>query len=339
MIRVIRGGLLTTVQDRGRYGYQQLGVSPGGAMDVRQFEFANALVGNPQNAPALEITLMGPTLEFCRTACIALCGADLSASVNDVPLTVGRLYRVPAGSILSFGRPRRGARTYLAVDGGIHVDPVLGSASTHVRGELGGVSGRRLQADDVLELGQPTAMARNWLAAQTWQRHVGEVETVPWRLDSEIAEGVTGTPNNVFDVRLVPGPEAPRLDNHAHQQVVDAVYQVGQAADRMGYRLEGPPALTFAQLPHMWSTGVAWGTVQVPADGMPIVLMAERQTTGGYPRIGVVASVDRSTLAQRRPGDKIRFQWTTVADAQRALLVQRRIDALMLHATGWHPYH
>lgn len=338
MIRVVRAGLLTTVQDHGRDGFQQWGVSPGGAMDIRQMEFANVLVGNRSTTPVLEITLMGPTLEFLQPTYVALSGADLSPSIDGTPVQIGQLYRLPAGSMLKFGRPRAGARVCLAVTGGIYVPSVLGSASTHVRGELGGVEGRRLQEGDRLELGKPSSAATSWLARQLWKGCGQGVETVRWRLGPEVSGGVAEAADAVYPIRLVRGPEACRLTDASERQLVEATYSIGQAADRMGYRLENPPALTFQQSSHMWSTGVTWGTVQVPADGMPIILMAERQTTGGYPRIGVVATVDRSVLAQRRPGDRLRFQFITVEAAQAELRAQRRADVSILRGIGWQPH-
>lgn len=312
-LRVEAPGLLTTVQDLGRRGYQHLGVGPAGAMDEVSHRLANLLAGNPEGAATLEITLAGPVLRFETERVVALCGADLSPRVEDRPLPQWRPVLVAAGARLTFGRPVQGARCYLAVAGGYRVEPVMGSASTHLAAGFGGFHGRALKRGDQLELGaapQPYPSLRDRLrrtgaplAAPPW--------FVPWHHDLDFLRPAA--------LRLVPGPQWPRLQAAARATLLEATYTVAPQSDRMGLRLRGP-ALALDRPLEMVSAGVATGTVQLPPDGAPIVLMADRQTTGGYPRLGDLASVDLPRAAQLRAGDEVRFQAITLDLAQELYL-------------------
>lgn len=300
-ILVIRPGLCSTVQDGGRLGYQHLGVPVNGPMDALAHALANLLVGNAADCDNLEVTLQGPTLRFDSACLLAIAGADLGARLDGVPLPPGQAVRVVAGTVLDFARRRHGARAYIAVHGGFQVPAVLGSRSTFRRGALGGVHGRELVAGDRL------AVASSFRNAPRLQ--------IPPALqpDPLLAAGMP--------IRLVPGREWACFTAEAQQALVAAPYLIGNDSERMGYRLAGAPLKLIAPL-ELLSEAVPFGTVQVPPSGQPIVLMADRQTTGGYPKIAHVASVDLPLLAQRLPGEEVRFELIDLAEAQ-ALAVRR----------------
>jgi biotin-dependent carboxylase-like uncharacterized protein len=294
-IRVESPGLLTTVQDGGRQGCRHLGVGRSGALDPWSHAVANLLVGNPSTAPALEITIAGPRLRFERAVRIAICGADIDARVNAVPVPSWRPLAVPAGATLTLGVCRRGARAYLAVAGGLRAPQVLGSASTDLRGGFGGIEGRTLAVGDVLHVDEG--------------EHTETLRIARWWIDAE--------PDVVFDtpavVRVQPGSDAssPADALFAHE------WHAATASDRQGLRLEGA-MLQATDAGERISEPVAPGTIQLPPDGHPIVLLADAQTHGGYPRIGHAIRADWPRLAQLRPGDALRFSPCSREDALRA---------------------
>lgn len=300
-ILVIRPGLCSTVQDEGRSGYQHLGVPVNGPMDALAHRLANALVGNARQCSSLEVTLQGPTLRFDSGCLLAIAGADLGARLDGVPLPPGQAVKVAPGTLLDFGKRVHGARAYLAVQGGFQVPQVLGSRSTFRRGALGGVQGRELLAGDRLAL---LSSFRN--AARVQIAHALQID-----------------PLNAAErpIRILPGREWSAFSTEAQQALVGSAYRIGNDSERMGYRLAGAELKLLAPL-ELLSEAVPFGTVQVPPSGQPIVLMADRQTTGGYPKIAHVASVDLPLLAQRLPGDDVRFVLIGLAEAQ-ALAVQR----------------
>ena len=308
-LHVVRAGLHTTVQDLGRPGWQHAGVPEGGAMDTLALRLANLLVGNAEGAAALEVTLDGPTLRLGRAATIAIGGADLDARVDDVPLRPWQARRVRAGAQLTFGAPVSGCRAYLAVDGGIAVPVVLGSRSTYVRAAIGGLDGRALRRDDVIPLGPAATITRTR------------------RLARELEPAYRDT------LRMTPGPQLDALTRNARARLFDVPFTISARSDRMGFRLEGS-ALALLTPIEPRSAGVAFGTVQLPPDGTPIILMADRQTTGGYPRLGEIATVDLPSLAQRRPGDRVRLTYVSLAEAQRQYLARER--ALRAHRIALH---
>lgn len=300
-IEVIKPGALSTFQDLGRIGYQQLGVPANGVMDERAHRLANALVGNPQDTATLEITLMGPTLRFGTATAVAICGADLDAGIDGTPLPIAQACVVPAGATLSFGKRKSGLRAYLAVAGGFALEPVMQSHSTFVRGGYGGMQGKPLRKADVIGLRAPRAA----------------LPGAP--MQARFAAGIMAAPE--APLRVVRGREWEAFSADAHAAFTSAGFRIGAQSDRMGYRLEGP-ALTLSAPREMWSEAVAFGTIQVPPDGQPIVLMADRQTTGGYPRIAHVCAVDLPRLAQRMPGESVRFAVIGLDEAQRLAQLQ-----------------
>jgi antagonist of KipI len=300
---MLRPGWLTTVQDLGRFGFQRFGVPVGGAMDGVAFRLANRLVGNLDRAAALEITVQGPEVVFEREAVIALTGADLSPSLDGVPIPGWTAIRATGGSRLIFGERRTGARTYLAVAGGIDVPMVLGSRATHVRSRTGGYHGRALAAGDELFGGTPRPNARQL---------IGRSVPVPARPSY----------NPSPTLRAILGPQVDRFVPDAVEVLTAGRYTVTPQSDRMGYRLDGLP-LAHAGSPDIVSDATPPGALQVPANRQPILLMADRQTTGGYPKIAVVISADLPLAAQLIPGDTIRFTLVDVGQAQAALRAQR----------------
>ncbi|EHQ62732.1 biotin-dependent carboxyltransferase family protein [Paenibacillus dendritiformis] len=301
-IRVEMAGLLTTVQDSGRFGFQKYGVLASGAMDAVALRLANLLAGNQEGAAALEITLIGPKLVFEKAAVVALAGGNLSPAVDGVSLPLWRPVFIPAGKTLTFGRAVSGCRLYLAVAGGIHVPEVMGSRSTYLRAGIGGFRGRALQAGDVLVTG----------ASAAWpEMSSDEVVVLPWGASHELRPAYQDNPV----LRVVQGPEYHRFDEETRRKLWTERFRVTPQSDRMGYRLEGVP-LALADPLDMVSSAVGAGTIQVPPEGKPIVLLADRQTAGGYPRIAHVISVDLPLIAQVKPGGQIRFEEVSLEEAQ-----------------------
>ncbi|TWT24898.1 biotin-dependent carboxyltransferase family protein [Planomicrobium sp. CPCC 101110] len=302
MLKIIKSGLQTTVQDLGRYGFQKYGVIASGAMDPYAHRLANLLVGNEENAATLEITLVGPVIEFERDIFIALCGGDLSPKIDGKKVDTWRPLAVKGGSRLSFGAPISGCRCYLAVSGGISVPEVMNSRSTYLRAEIGGFHGRALKADDLVEANPTPA----------WQLAAFE------KASSKETDWKVPAPHYSVEpvVRMMKGRQYDLFDEESQENIFADFFFVSSNSDRMGYRLEGTP-LSLEEPAELISEAVAFGSIQVPADGNPIVLLADRQTTGGYPKIGQVASVDLPLVSQLKPGDRLRFEEITLEESQR----------------------
>ncbi len=295
-IEVLDGGLLTTVQDLGRFGYQRYGVPVSGAMDQFALQAANLLVGNREAAAGLEITLLGPRLRFLAPLAIAVTGADLDASIEGQPCPPWAAVPVRPGSVLSFGSPKDGVRAYVAVAGGVDVPPVLASRSTYLRSRLGGFEGRALKAGDRLRVGAVEAPASAIVVAPPAYGH-GQV------------------------LRVLMGPQDDRFTTDGVRTFLSSLYTVTPQSDRMGCRLTGPK-IEHVSGPDIVSDGSPLGAVQVAGDGLPIVLMADRGTAGGYTKIATIISVDVGRLAQAAPGDAVRFRAVTIEDAHAALREQ-----------------
>jgi antagonist of KipI len=298
-LEVVAPGLQTTVQDLGRTGYARFGVPAAGAMDPFAARAANRLVGNSDDAAVLELTLAGPTLRFvAHEAVFAVTGAELSPQLDGREVPGWTACVAPEAATLKFGRRKAGLRAYLAVAGGFAVPPVLGSAATYLRGPFGGHAGRPLQAGDRLRAG-PTLAGAERLAGRA--------------LPPQARPAYSREPV----VRVVVGPHAERFPQAALETLLGAPYAVGPASDRMGYRLQGP-ALARHEPADILSQGLPLGGVQVPGDGQPIILLADHQTTGGYPLIATVIRADLPLLAQLAPGDRLRFRAVAVDAAQAA---------------------
>ena len=289
------GGIMTTVQDLGRYSYQQYGVSPGGAMDSCSFRLANFLVGNRENEAGLEVTLLGPKLRFTTPTIFAITGADLAPCLNGHAIEIYRAIRASEGDILSFQGLKSGCRSYIAFAGGLDVEPVMGSRSTLLRGAIGGYRGRKLKAGDAIAFRHPIYNLPN-----LEERHIPP--------EDFSADTVT--------LRILLGPQEDRFTQEAIQTLLQETYTVTPQSDRMGYRLDGPK-LQHKTDANIITDGIALGSIQVPGSGQPIIMMAERQSTGGYTKIANVISVDIPKLAQCKAGAKLHFQSVTLEQAHK----------------------
>lgn len=289
---VLAGGPYTTVQDRGRYGFQHMGIPVSGVLDTYAFRIANLLVGNPEDCPVLEITVLGPQMAVMKAAYVALTGADMDMKLNFKPVEPWTSIRVEPGDMLSIQTVKSGCRGYLAVTGGFSVPEVMGSRSTYVGGKLGGYNGRPIQKGDILKCGGGGLLDASRQLPDPWiPKHSGELL-----------------------LRAIPGPQDDFFDEGL-TTLFQSEYTITDKADRMGYRLKGAPVMHRADLPKsIISEPTMPGGIQVPADNQPIILLAE-QTVGGYTKIATVISTDISRIAQSTPGDVVRFRQVDLAAA------------------------
>jgi antagonist of KipI len=296
-------GFLTSVQDLGRPGYRQSGVSAGGALDSFALRVANALIGNEDNAAGLEATLGTLRLCFNDERVVAWCGGGFTARIGDEKLPPGHAGLVAQGQELVLTAPEKGARAWLAISGGINVPLVLGSRSTDLRGNFGGLEGRTLRDGDRLPLGDDGGSE---IAALWGSRKIAKwTAPNPW----------VATTRRAPFLRIVQGPEWNRFTADAQTALLKTAFAVTPDSDRMGARLEGP-SLNRADTRDLLSEAVAPGTLQVPPNGQPILLLGDCQTIGGYPKIAHVITVDLPIAAQLWPGDLVRFSEVSLADAQ-----------------------
>jgi biotin-dependent carboxylase-like uncharacterized protein len=313
-LRVLAPGLMTTLQDSGRRGYQHLGIPVSGALDPVALAAANALVGNRPGTGALEIAYQGPTLAVeAESARFAFAGGAAAVEVlssesmsRGTRLPPLRSVRLHQGEVLRVGGLAGSAVGYLAVEGGFDAAPVLGSQSTYARAGLGGFAGRPIRAGDLLPLRQARAAER--------------AEAMLPALD-------LAPPQRV---RVVPGPQDDHFTERGRRTLLESVYTVSPASDRMGMRLEGAP-LDHRDGFNIVSDGIAPGSIQVPGDGLPIVLLADRQTTGGYPKIATVIAADLPALGRLAPGAKVAFEAVSVAEAEAA---HRQLAARLARLPG-----
>jgi antagonist of KipI len=297
---VVRPGLMTTVQDLGRFGYQTSGVSVAGPMDAFSHRLANQLVGNDPDAATLEVTLIGPEIVVEADTTIAIAGAQFDVIYDGRLLPIGASMAVSRGRQLRFGRLHQGARAYLAVAGGIQTPDVLGSRSTHLVSHIGGLDGRALIAGDRLPILEPSGSA-----------------------PARKAIGLTLPTGGRARLRVMPGPQEEWFAPEAFQALSSVSFRVSPRSNRMGYRLEGPPLVRTREGEPI-SEPVGMGAIQVPGAGEPILLMADRQTAGGYPKIGYVISADLPLAGQLAPGDFVEFVACTRQEAVAALIARER---------------
>ena len=297
---VIKPGLLTTVQDLGRFGHQAAGVPVAGPMDAFSHRLANQLVANDPDAATLEVTLIGPELEIDTDTTMAIAGAHFDVWCDDRPLPMAASFRVTPGQRVRFGKRIQGARAYIGVAGGVQAPPILGSRATHLVSAMGGHGGRALVAGDRLSI-------------------IASMKADPIRK----AVGLTLPTSGRARVRVMPGPQADWFHADALRAVSGVSFRISPRSNRMGYRLEGPP---LARLRHheLISEPVCMGAIQVPGAGEPILLMADRQTAGGYPKIGHVISADLPLAGQLAPGDFLEFVTCTRQEAVGALIARER---------------
>lgn len=290
MLEILRPGIQTTVQDLGRHGYRHLGIAQAGALDAPALILANRLLHNPFGAAGLELVAGRIEIRLHRDSCLALCGADFAATLDGQALSPGWRLPAKAGQILKLQGPRSGMRAYLAIDGGIAVPEALGSRSTDLQAHFGGWQGRALLAGDRLPLG----------LAHPCVRRLGALQRI-WSPE----------------VRALPGPEYTQFSSSAQGAFWSQAWSVSTQSNRMGYRLQGTPLLRTVNV-DLASHAVVPGVIQVPPNGQPIVLLADAQTSGGYPRIAVVIEADLWKFAQAPPGQKFCFVETDLAGARAA---------------------
>jgi len=297
MIETVKPGLFTLIQDEGRWGYQAYGMPVAGALDRYGYRVANLLAGNRRGAAALEMIMQGGTFRFSQKCLVAVGGADMQARVNDLEVPNWSAFYVPAGGVLSFDGVLTGCRTYLAVHGGFEAPPVLGSRSTYTRANVGGMDGRPLKGGDVLSTGHDVYSG-----------------TVPISLPDHFVRRY----DQEITLRIILGPQDDMFTPEGVRTLLASKYLISPEADRMGYRLEGPK-IEHVDKADIISDALPLGAVQVPAHGMPIVMMADRQTTGGYAKMATVIGPDLSLLAQGKPGDAVRFSRCSDEEAVEAL--------------------
>jgi biotin-dependent carboxylase-like uncharacterized protein len=299
-LHIVKPGLLTTVQDLGRYGHQASGVPVAGPMDTFSHRLANQLVGNEVDAATLEITLTGPEMIVEAETTMAIAGGQFEVTCDDRPLALGASFAVARGQRVKFGRVLEGARAYLAVAGGVQTEPLLGSRATHLVSRMGGFKGRALAAGDRLPI-------------------AGDPRPRPLRK----SVGLTLPTKGRALLRVIPGPQADWFHADALRTIASVSFRISPQSNRMGYRLQGPP-LARARADELISEPLGIGAIQVPAAGEPILLMADRQTAGGYPKIGYVISADLPVAGQLAPGDFIEFHVCTHQEAVTALISRER---------------
>jgi biotin-dependent carboxylase-like uncharacterized protein len=306
-IRILKSGMMTTVQDLGRTGYQKQGFSVAGVMDVRSFKIANLLLDNPENEAVLEFTLIGPTLEFTSATIISITGGDFQPTVNGEPVPMYTALYINKGDILKFGSARTGSRGYVAFSSYLDVPVVMGSRCTNMKSSLGGFKGRKLQTDDYLGFRIKRRYLPFFLSRKLDINEFDQMET---------------------ELRVVMGPQDDLFTKQGIETFLTQEYTVTSDFDRMGCRLDGP-FIASKDGSDIISDGIAFGAIQVPAHGKPIILLSDRQTTGGYAKIATVASVDIPKLVQRKIDDKIRFCAITVQEAQKLYLDEiKELDAM-----------
>ncbi len=293
-LKVRRAGMLTSVQDLGRWGFQSSGVPVAGAMDLPALRIGNAMLGNPEGAAALEVTLLGPELEVCGGGAAVFAGADLGFSVNGRAVGSWRVVELKSGDVISFTGPKNGCRGNLCFAGGVGVPLVMNSRSTYMRAKIGGFEGRALKNGDVITTGEPSPL---------WKRLDGF--TLPPELNPALPADAP--------LSLMTGLQEDLFMEEGRATLFSSEYTITSESDRMGCRLDG------AKIEHVKggdivSDGVPLGAVQIPSHGMPIVMLADRQTTGGYTKIGVLTPLSIEALVQKMPGSAVRFRKASIDD-------------------------
>jgi antagonist of KipI len=318
-VTILKPGIMSSVQDLGRWGFQQHGVPVGGAMDKLSASLANMICGNDEKEAVIEITLHGTSFLFSENTYCTFTGGGCKVFVDDVELPFNRLLFIPAFSVITTQPAARGCRTYLAVAGGWDIPKTMGSASTYVPSGIGGIQGRNLITGDILPFKK-----REYTIRSSSMKLLGDkIQISQWQVPDLFAHD-----EDPRLIHVVPGPEYDLFDEASRKIFFQTNYTIGLQSNRMGYRLEGEKLL-MKEKNEMVSTSVASGIIQVTHDGAPIILMADAQTTGGYPRIARVCSADMSKLAQKRPGEKIKFiQLNEEESVQRYNELRRTLNRL-----------
>jgi len=307
-LKILKAGMLDTIQDLGRQGYQQVGINPTGAMDQYAAAIANILIGNHPNEPVIEMHFPAATILFEHPAMISLSGADFNVSINENPVPINHPVLVNKNTTLQFHSPKNKSRCYLAIKGGMKLPKWLNSYSTNLKAEAGGFSGRRLLKDDVIELNELT---------YSIQPDENDFKILPWKANEDFGIEYPG------QLMVLPGAEWEWLDASSQEKFLKNPFFISHNSDRMGYHLASEP-LHSTTKSELVSSAVSFGSIQLLPDGQLIILMADHQTTGGYPRLGNIISVHLPMLAQMKAGDKIRFNFTDHQAAESLLLKQQQ---------------
>ncbi|WP_410491152.1 biotin-dependent carboxyltransferase family protein [Bacillus thuringiensis] len=319
-VEVLHAGMFTTVQDLGRSYYQQFGVPVGGAMDKNALRLINMLVGNEENEAGLEMTILGPKLLIKKTTLLAIGGVDMEPLLNGERIPLWRPILAEEGSMLCFGKVKSGCRAYVTFAGGIHIERTMGSKSTYIRAAIGGIEGRMLKKGDCFQTGTYSEMANRFI--QDLQKD--ERIKTKWVISNSVIPKYKKHPK----LRVITDFEYDQFTEESRKAFFTREYKVSNYADRMGYRVEGE-VLNRIEEREILSSPVTFGTIQVPNGGQPIILMADRQTTGGYPRMGNIISVDLPLLAQLKPGDYVSFEKITLEEAEE-LYIEQEVNRNLL---------
>ncbi|MFC4321875.1 5-oxoprolinase subunit C family protein [Litchfieldia salsa] len=320
MIKIIKPGLFTTLQDLGRVGYQKYGVITSGAMDPFAHRMANILVGNSESEATLECTMVGPKIQFEQDTLFALCGGEFAAEIDGHPIKLWRPILVKAGSILTVGPQKLGSRVYLAVAGGYKLESVMGSKSTYIRAGIGGFKGRALLAGDTIITGMMHKLSEAIMLDLSKRFESMPFVQTTWSISTKMMPNYRKDPY----IRVMKGRQFHLFTEESCEKLFTSGFKISNQSDRMGYRLEGP-SLKVEKNEELLSEAVSFGTIQVPSDGQPIILLADRQTTGGYPKIAQVAIVDLPLLAQAGPNEKVEFIEVEHGTAERLHIERERM--------------
>lgn len=336
-ITIIEPGILDTVQDLGRKGWASMGINPGGAMDRIATTIANYLVGNNEHAPVIEMHFPAPVIQFNNTTLIAICGGDFQPVLDEVPLPLHTPLLIEQGGTLRFTKLKKGARAYLAVAGGFDLQPWLSSYATNLKAGAGGHEGRRLLGGDVLYFENRNffvpgssalfnIVASHSSTSGTLPGRPSRIHQLPWQATMT---GLYGSE----ELRVIAGNEYPLISDCSATILEGNTFIISHQSDRMGYRMNGSP-LQLVQKKEMISSAVTSGTIQLLPNGQLIILMADHQTTGGYPRLAHLISADIPRLAQMQPNQSVRFRMVTLEEAEAALLEQERNLQQVKNACG-----
>ena len=312
-LKIVKAGMLDSIQDRGRFGYQQVGINPTGVMDKYAAVIANILVGNNYNEPVIEIHFPGATIFFDQPTIIALSGADFNASINEIQIPINHPVIVNKNTTLQFHSLKNKSRCYLAIKGGMKLSKWLNSYSTNLKAEAGGFSGRRLLKDDVIELNQPLHPNET---DESDPIAIG-FKILPWQANEEF--GI----DDSEPLMVLQGAEWDWLDKNSQEKFLRNPFFISHNSDRMGYRLASEPLHVISKT-ELVSSAVSFGSIQLLPDGQLIILMADNQTTGGYPRLGNIISAHLPMLAQMKAGDKIQFKFTDHQTAEGFIVKQQQ---------------
>lgn len=307
-LNITRAGILDTIQDLGRIGYYSLGINPTGAMDHYSLQVANILVGNPKGEACLEMFFPAATIRFDDDALIAITGADMDPTISGEPVPLHKPVWIRKGSVLHFDHLKKGYCSYMAVRGGFDIDPWMGSRSTHLRAGAGGYQGRALTAGDILSFRHPCPPSIEWKHRHFQSLPFGAASL----LDQEPEDLLLATK----------GPEWDQLTPESQHQLREDIFTITVPSDRMGFRLRGKEPLQRHTVEEMVSAAVDFGTIQWLPNGQAIILLADHQTTGGYPRIGRVIKAHHHRLVQKKPGEPVRFKWVDEKEALHSCINQ-----------------